>query len=148
MEASVSSRQPGAAIVGSHFTTQGWWERLSSVFVSTDMEQRAVTDLEKDLKSQDKPNGITIKRLRPDMIHRVDGAPKPVDPSGVVFEVRPPSLAKQGNAIARHDPHQDLERELPSVDPETLHSGDGSGDATGSSRPRKRRKDLCVDTAL
>jgi hypothetical protein len=143
-----ASRQPGAVTVESHYTVKGWWERLGSIFSSTDMEQRAVTDSEKDLGSQDRPNGIAIKRLGPDMIRRVDGAPKPVNPSGVVSEGRPPSSVKQGNDIVRHDPHQDRERGQPLVKSATLLGGDGSGDATSSPRPRKRRKDLCVGTAL
>lgn len=141
-----ASRQPAAVTVESRYTVKGWWGRLGSIFSSIDMEQRAVTDSEKDLRSQDKPNGIAVKWLKPDMIRRADGASKPVNPSRVVSEGRPPSLVKQGNDIVRHDPLQDRERGQPLVKSATLLGGDG--DATSPPRPRKRRKDLCVGTAL
>ena len=104
------------------------------------MEHRVVTDSEKDLKSQDRPNRITIKRLKPDMIRPVDGGPKLVNPNGIVSEGRPPPLVKGGNTIFRHDSHQDQ----PLGKPATLHCGEG----TSSPQSRKRRKDPCVITAL
>jgi hypothetical protein len=112
--------------------------------------EHAVADSEKDLKSQDRPDAIAIKRLRPDMIRRVDDAPKPVNPSGGVSEGRPPSLVKQGSAIVQPDPDQDHERGPPFIKSATVHGGDrdGGDDAASSLRPRRRRKDLCVGIAF
>ncbi|KAF8346023.1 cation transport protein-domain-containing protein [Amanita rubescens] len=128
--ASISPRRHSAVTSESPPTVKGWLERLGFFFYSTESE--LITTVIEEHKSQDRSDGH-MKRLRPDMIRRVDGTPKPVNPSGSVSEGPPPSLIK--HVIVRPDLRQPG---LPLIKSSTVNSS-GGGDATNSSR---RRKDL------
>jgi hypothetical protein len=118
---------------------KGWRERLCSFFNSTESEQ--FTTVVEEPKSQVRSD-VHLERLRPDMIRRVDGAPKPVNPSGSVSDGPPPSLIER--VIVRSDLRQNDEPGLPLIKPSTVH-GSGGGDTTNSSR---RGKDLCVGSVF
>ncbi len=77
IEASISPRQPSAVTAEGPPTVKLWRERLGSFFNSTASEQ--ITTVVEDHRLQDGPDGH-MKRLRPDMIRRIDGVPKPVNP--------------------------------------------------------------------
>ncbi len=139
IEASISPRQPSAVTAEGPPTVKLWRERLGSFFNSTASEQ--ITTVVEDHRLQDGPDGH-MKRLRPDMIRRIDGVPKPVNPSGGVSEGPPQSLIKR--VIVRPDLRQNHEPGLPLIKSSTVHGSSG-GDATNLSR---RRKDRCVGSAF
>ena len=87
----------------------------------------------------------TPRRLRPDMIRRIDGAPKLVNPSGSIVDVQAgPSNVRTMNrsdnlesssSTAPHDPQHPLAQESRSASPK--HSVSSSESRVG--RPLERR---------
>jgi hypothetical protein len=84
----------------------------------------------------------TPRRLRPDMIRRVDGAPKLVDPSGWISEgqagptnVRPMNQSDNWESTAPHDPEPPLVQKSRSTSP--IRSVSSGQSRVG--RPLKRR---------
>lgn len=68
-----------------------WPHRFIAFFTGRHLSVEDEDQVEEEAKKGD---GTAIRKLRPDMIRRMDDAPKLVNPSGWVSEGRAPSLRK------------------------------------------------------
>ncbi|OCH90614.1 hypothetical protein OBBRIDRAFT_793172 [Obba rivulosa] len=76
-----------------------WWRRLLDIVLHRGSVSEAASESNtSSTREHGRPTGA---RLRPDMIRRMDDAPKLVDPSGLISEGRPQPVA-QGSSVNRN----------------------------------------------
>ncbi|KAF9485986.1 TrkH-domain-containing protein [Pholiota conissans] len=111
-----------------------WHHRLVAFVTGS---QIRVVDEGKSPARQSSPKGKggVFRKLRPDMIRRMDDAPKLINPSGWVSEGQAPSPPKTPSG-----PH-------PSPQPFTSDSSDASGGSSGSAYPEIPMQELSLPEA-
>ncbi|PPQ87456.1 hypothetical protein CVT25_008192 [Psilocybe cyanescens] len=90
-----------------------WPHRFIAFFTGRNL---SVEDEEQVEEEARKGDGAAIRKLRPDMIRRMDDAPKLVNPSGWVSEGRAPSVRKRSASNIRVQPKTAADPSNPSND--------------------------------